>query len=169
MNKRNKKLKQSYIKSKINSEAYSSNKLSDNQNDTFSDGNNLLILPKNKMFWNVDIKSQILAISSAELLKNWILIKAIENYSMKENNKAENLQIHNQCEYSESKRPRCWVSKADQLKILKLFFHSKWTKLEISNDLMIPYSTVSRCIKNFDRDERFISGLFKTTKVDLFK
>ena len=71
MNKRNKKLNQSYILEQINSEACTLNRLSDNQNDTFSDGYRLLILPKNKKFrYIINIKSRILAISYAELLKN---------------------------------------------------------------------------------------------------
>ena len=72
-------------------------------------------------------------------------------------------------ENAESKRPRCWVSRKDQLLILQLFFGSKRTRSEISNDLCIPYSTVARCIQSFHRDDRFISDLFKPRQVDLLK
>ena len=170
MDKIHKKLKQTYIKSTISPDAYMPNRFDERLGDATSDDHSLLILPKNKKYQNIiDIRSQILTITPAELLKNRVLIQAIENYSLKTDNKVEHMTTEDHAECWETKRPRCWTSRADQLKILRLFFILKQTRQEISNDLMIPYSTVSRCIRNFNQDERFIAHLFKPKKVDLMK
>ena len=170
MNKQPSIQKQSYIKSTIDSAAYAPVNFNDPNNKTEINICNNIILSENKNYVNItDIKSQILAVTPSEVLKNPVLIQAIYNYVLRQEKNTKQLFGDNNIENTESKRPSCWVSRKDQLQILRLFFHSKLTRREISNDLFIPYSTVARCIQRFNRDDRFISDLFKPIHRDIFK
>ena len=84
MNKLQSIQKQSYIKSTIDPAAYASVNFNNLNNDTAINFFNNLILPINKNYVNItDIKSQILAVTPTEALKNPILIQAIYNYVLR--------------------------------------------------------------------------------------
>ena len=162
MNKQQNIQKQSYIKNTIDPAAYAPVYFNNPNNEKAINLCNNLILPENKNYVNItDIKSQILAVTHTEVLKNLVLIQAIYNYVLRQEKNSKQLLGDNYIENSESKRSSCWISRKNQLQILCLFFHSKLTRREISNDLFIPYSIVAKCIQRFNRNDKFIYDVFK--------
>ena len=60
-----------------------------------------------------------------------------------------------------------WVDRRDAIKILSMFYKYKISKREISQQLLIPYSTVFRQIRNFNDSSQFISSQFNQKGVKL--
>ena len=128
----------------------------------------LIILSENIKYSNIiDVKAQVSKYPISEYIKNPIILKVMENIPLDLDNKYDKQIQFTNDDQRGTKIFNKWVDRRDVIKILSMFYKYKISRREISQQLLIPYSTVCRQIRNFNDSPQFISSLFNQKGVKL--